>query len=145
VPVVCSCLRRPHFKILLASLATVLVSACNSSSVKLYPVTGKVTYKDQPTDGASIVFQPVEGETPERPKAYGTVNADGSFKLRTEPHGEGAAAGDYHVLVVWYGSANGEAQEATSKLPVKYADPTKPLLKATVKEGPNDLGTFAIK
>jgi hypothetical protein len=125
-------------------LVCLLDAGCNRSSIKLYPVKGKVTYKDQPTEGASIVFQPVEGVTPERPMAYGDVKADGTFQLRTE-HGEGATAGDYQVLIMWYGSASGEVLDAKSKLPAKYADPENPLLKATVKSEPNELEPFALK
>ena len=130
------------------SLATLLVcllaAGCNRSSIKLYPVKGKVTYKDQPTEGASIVFQPVDGVTPERPMAYGDVKADGMFQLRTE-HGEGATAGDYKVLIMWYGSSSGEVLDAKSKLPAKYANPESPLLTATVKAEPTELEPFALK
>ena len=63
------------------------------SAVTLHPVRGQVFYKDQPADGAQIVFQPPSGATKEQPIAYGTVAADGSFVLRTE-FGEGAVAGE---------------------------------------------------
>ena len=142
--VFCRGLRRPLAKLFFVLLLCSLAVGCNRSAIKLYPVNGKVTYKDQPTEGASVVFQPVEGVTPERPMAYGDAKADGTFQLRTE-HGTGAAAGDYNVLIMWYGSASGEVLEAKSKLPGKYADPEKPLLKATVKAGPNELETFALK
>jgi hypothetical protein len=138
-------LRRPIARLFALLLLCLLAAGCNRSSIKLYPVKGKVTYKDQPTEGASIVFQPVDGVTPERPIAYGDVKADGTFQLRTEPHGEGAAAGDYKVLIMWYGSASGEVLDAKSKLPAKYADPENPLLKATVKAEPNELEPFALK
>jgi hypothetical protein len=125
-------------------LAGLTASACNSSSLKLYPVTGKVLYKDQPADGAQVVFQPTGGATPEKPMAYGTVGADGSFNLRTEPHGEGAVPGDYDVLVTWL-SVNPKDEEARiTKLPAKWADPAKPLLKATVKESNNELEPFRL-
>ena len=94
-------------------------------------------------DGPSVVFQPVEGVAPERPIAYADAKADGTFQLRTE-HGEGAPAGDYKVLIMWYGSATGEVLDAKSKLPAKYADPENPLLKATIKAEPNELETFAL-
>jgi hypothetical protein len=126
------------------SLLCLLAAGCNRSSIKLYPVKGKVTYKGQPTEGASIVFQPVGGVTPERPIAYGDVKADGTFELRTEPNGVGAAAGDYNVLIMWFGSATGEVLDAKSKLPAKYADPETPLLKATVKAEPTQLEPFAL-
>ncbi len=139
------CLRQPLARFFAVLVLCLLAAACNRSSLKLHPVKGKVTYKEQPTEGASIVFQPVEGVTPERPMAHADVKADGTFQLRTEPHGEGAVVGDYNVLIMWFGSASGEALDAKSKLPAKYADPASPLLKATVKEGPNEIEPFALK
>ena len=76
--------------------------------------------------------------------AYGTAAADGSFALRTEPHGEGAVAGDYNVMVMWFSSATGDALDAKSKLPAKYADASKPQLKATVKAATNELEPFRL-
>jgi len=139
----CHWSRQPLAKLCVVLALCCLALACNRSSIKLYPVKGKVTYKGQPTEGASIVFQPVDGVTPERPMAYGDAKADGTFELRTE-HGAGAAAGDYQVLIMWYGSATGEVLDAKSKLPGKFADPEKPLLKATVKAEPTELEPFAL-
>jgi hypothetical protein len=130
---------------MLLLLIVAIGGACNRSTLKLHPVKGKVTYKDKPTEGASVVFQPVNGVSAEHPMAYADVKADGSFQLRTEPHGEGAVAGEYHVLIMWYGSASGEVLDAKSKLPAKFADPANPILKATVKEGPNELEPFALQ
>src|SRR5262245_45245276 len=82
-------------------------SACNKSSIKLYPVRGQVFYKNQPASGAQIVLQPQEQPGADDAKksqamAHGTVGTDGSFVLRTEPHGEGAVPGKYNVLITWY-------------------------------------------
>ncbi len=122
-----------------------LSGACNRSTLKLHPVKGNVTYKGKATEGASVVFQPVNGVSAEHPMAYADVKGDGTFQLRTEPHGAGAVAGEYNVLIMWYGSATGEALDAKSKLPAKYADPANPILKATVKEGPNELEPYALQ
>jgi hypothetical protein len=112
--------------------------------MKLYPVSGKVLVKDQPADGAQVVFQPTGGATEQKPMAYGTVAADGSFKLRTEPHGEGAAPGDYDVMVTWMAVDPKDEMGRIAKLPGKWADPAKPLLKATVKESNNELEPFRL-
>ena len=96
-------------------------------------------------EGAQVVFQPVGGVTPEAPMAYGTAGADGSFSLTTVPHGPGAAAGDYNVTIMWFASATGDALDAKSKLPAKYADSTKPIIKATVKAEKNELEPFALQ
>jgi len=111
---------------------------CGSGSpVKLYPVRGQVLYKDKPTENAQVVFQPPGKATKDHPMAYGTVEADGSFILRTE-YGDGAPMGDYEVMITWYG-------EKGNQLPAKYSDQSNPLFKATVKEGTNELEPFRLK
>jgi hypothetical protein len=130
-----------------------VVTACKKSSVKLYPVKGKVLFKGQPAEGAQIVFRPAAESAgggsqpgPAQPNPYGDVKADGTFALRTEPIGEGAPPGDYVVMISWYTRSDPEdALTSKSKLPAKYADPTNPILKATVKEGNNELPPFDLK
>lgn len=73
------------------------------------------------------------------------VNADGSFEVETYPHGPGAPAGEYAVLITWLPPRDENPNKsAKNKLPNKYGDPANPLLKATVKEGENDLGNLAL-
>jgi hypothetical protein len=125
-----------------------VVTACKKSSVKLYPVKGKVLFKGQPAEGAQVVFRPATEDSSAKPQPnpYADVRADGSFTLRTEPYGEGAPAGDYVVMISWYTRSDPEdALTSKSKLPAKYADPTNPVIKATVKEGENDLQPFDLK
>jgi len=121
------------------------LAGCNQSSIKLYPVRGKVLFKDQPAEGAQIVFQPAGEENAQYrgPRPSGTVGADGAFTLRTEPHGAGAPAGEYIVLATWY-PPNRDDFNVKNRLPAKYADPGKPLLKATVKQGKNELEPFRL-
>jgi hypothetical protein len=122
-------------------------SSCTKSSAKLYPVKGKVLFKDQPAEGAKIVFLPSGEENVQfrgaRPAA--TVSADGSFEMLTDPHGVGAPAGDYTVLVTWFPPRDENPNaNPKNKLPKKYSDPTKPVLKTTVKEGENNLEPFQL-
>lgn len=136
--------------VLLIALAAALSCAgCNKSSMKLYPVRGQVFYKNEPAAGAQIVFQP-QGESnsgeakAQRPMAYGTVESDGSFTLRSDPHGAGAAAGSYDVFVTWYAADPRDPQKHVNKLPVKYATQEKPALVVTVKEEKNELQPFRL-
>jgi len=130
-----------------------VVSACKKSSVKLYPVTGKVLFKGQPAEGAQVVFRPAGEATGNNAQSataqqnpFGDVKSDGTFTLRTEPLGEGAPAGDYAVMISWYTRTNlHDPLSSKSKLPAKYSDPTTPILKATVKEGKNELPPFDLK
>jgi hypothetical protein len=124
-----------------------VVTACKKSSVKLNPVKGKVLFKDQPAEGAEITFLPMGEENAQfrgaRPVAV--VSADGSFEIQTYPHGAGAPAGEYAVLITWFPPRDENPNTSPkNKLPSKYGDPAKPLLKATVKEGENNLEPFKL-
>jgi hypothetical protein len=127
------------------------VGGCNSSPVKLCPVTGKVLFKDQPADGAQVVFHPVieadasADSAASPPTPFGTVKADGTYKLYTDPYGQGAPPGEYSVFITWFAQSPRNAEQTINKLPPKYSDHEKPLLKATVTEGKNELPPFQLK
>jgi hypothetical protein len=138
---------RVHFVRLLLLVVGIALAGCNQSSVKLYPVTGKVLFKDQSAEGAKVVFLPAGEENAQyrgaRPAA--TVAADGSFEMRTEPYGVGAPLGDYVVLITWFPPRDENPNNnPKNKLPNKYGDPSNPLLKASVKEGENKLDPFML-
>jgi len=122
-------------------------SSCKKSSAKLYPVKGKVLFKEQPAEGAKVVFMPAGEQNAQyrgaRPAA--TVNADGSFEMRTEPYGVGAPAGEYTVLLTWFPPRDENPNaNPKNKLPNRFGDPTNPILKVTVKEGENNLEPFKL-
>jgi hypothetical protein len=123
------------------------LAGCGRSSAKLYPVHGQVFYKDQPAEGAQVVFLPAGEENAQyrgaRPAA--TVAADGSFEIETQPHGVGAPAGDYAVLITWFPPRDENPNaNPRNKLPAKYSDPRSPVLKVTVKEGDNKLEPYKL-
>ncbi len=133
----------------IALLAAVTAAGCQKSSIKLYPVRGQVFYKNEPAAGAQIVFQPqAESGSDEakakQPVAYATVEPDGSFSLRSDPHGAGAAPGKYDVLITWYAADPRDPDKHINKLPAKYADQEKPAAVATVKEETNQLEPFRL-
>ena len=124
-------------------VAAALLSACGGNSApKLYPVRGQLLWNEQPAEGAQIVFHPVEA-TGLMPS--GTVGKDGTFTLTTYPHGDGAPAGDYAVVVTWYPPDARSLDNPQDKLKGRYADPTQSQLKATVKTEPNELPAFRLK
>lgn len=123
-------------------IALLALTSCSGESRKLYPVKGSIFYLDQPATGATVVFHPVGGA--ESTLSSGTVAADGSFTLRTHPHGEGAPAGDYVVLVTWYPPNARELENPKNKLPDLYARHADSPLRATVKPGPNELELFRL-
>lgn len=130
-----------------ATLA-VLAASCGGGP-PLHPVTGTVLYEDKPAEGATVVFHLVNGP-PDAPKPSGVVGKDGTFALRTHPHGPGAPEGDYVVLVTWFEppppakSEGRDPPESKSKLSDTYADARLSGLKATVKPGENKLEPFKL-
>jgi hypothetical protein len=124
------------------AVAALLIASCGGGP-KLYPVRGKVLYLDQPAEGATVVFQPVNSG-PDSAMPSGTVGADGMFTLRTHPHGEGAPAGEYVVVVTWLPPNAREFETPPNKLPGKYSSPTDSPLRATVKPGTNELEPFRL-
>jgi len=135
------------FWILTFVSAGLVLGGCDKSSLKLYPVRGQLFFKDQPAEGAKVVFLPAGDENAQfrgaRPAA--TVAANGSFEMQTEPHGAGAPVGDYVVLITWFPPRDENPNaNPKNKLPNKYGDPSNPLLKATVKEGENTLEPFKL-
>ena len=136
---------------LLVAVASGIVAGCNKSPVKLFPVTGKVLFKGQPAEGTQVVFHPASetensADAAVKPKTpFGTVQADGSFKLYTDPYGDGAPPGDYVVMITWYAASPQNPEQVMNKLPPKYSDPNNPALKVTVKEGKNELEPFQLK
>jgi hypothetical protein len=127
-------------------LALVLGAGCSpGNSLGTVPVSGKVTYKGQPVDGALVTFL---GEGDARP-ATAKTTADGSYHLMTL-ESKGAAPGHYTVIVEKTEelpevkaetmeeaakSANKPLPQPKKLLPAKYADAAKTPFQFDVKKG----------
>jgi hypothetical protein len=135
--------RRPTAVRMAVLTAVLAASACGGSGVKLYPVSGKVLFQDQPVEGVTVIFHPVGGDAL-APRPSGTTGPDGSFALKTHPLGDGAPAGEYVVVATWYASNARELENPRSKLPARYGDQAKSNLKATVTAGPTALEPFRL-
>ncbi|MDB5309240.1 MAG: hypothetical protein JWO38_3442 [Gemmataceae bacterium] len=141
-----SCPRVPVGLIVLA-LLTVLPTGCGGGP-KLVRVTGRVLYPGgRPVSAASIVFTPEGAGAGEKAAADGGTGSlmassllaeDGSFVLRTYPHGDGALAGRYKVTVSLGGGATTPALTRYTRL----AD--TPLTVDVPPEGAPDL-TITLK
>jgi len=119
-------------------------AACGASGPRLYPVQGKVLFDDAPPVGATVVLHPIDGPVGALTPS-GNVEADGGFRLRTHPHGEGAPPGEYAVVVSWFPPNAREVENPRNKLPTRYGDPkTTPLPKVTIPEAPTTLETFRL-
>jgi hypothetical protein len=147
------------------SVLAIALIGCSSEShvpegVELHPAGGKVTYKGQPVEGATVTFRP-SGQSP---SAVAMTEADGTFKLQAFPNTEGAVAGDYTVTVVKQVAAETEKVDSfaemeqrskagqpasgrpafRSLIPEKYGDPAKSGLKATVAADGENQFEFAL-
>jgi hypothetical protein len=122
---------------LLAMLLVALgLSACSGGTVPLkpvYPVSGKVFYRQQPAPGAVVTFAPAKDpDAKEWPTGYphAEVQADGSFKVATYGTDDGAPAGEYTVTIVWIA---GERDREYDKFKGRYANQQKSKFKVEVK------------
>lgn len=133
---------RPTHRLVVA-LCCLAATSCGGGGPKLHSVKGTVLYQEQPAVGATVVFQPVNSG-PESLMPSGVVGADGTFTLSTPPHGSGAPAGDYVVLVTLFPPNAREMREPASLLPPRYGSPTDSPLRATVSAGTNQLEPFRL-
>jgi hypothetical protein len=93
---------------------------------RLAPVRGVVLYRHRPVASVQVQFVPEAEGQPHGTAASAWTAADGTFSLRSHPHGDGAAPGVYRVQVVPYPGG--------VTLPEIYADPAATPLRATVPE-----------
>jgi hypothetical protein len=83
---------------LASALGLLMVFGCGDDGLgKRYPVSGKVTYKNEPVAEASISFV-ASGENAEKRGATGVVK-DGYYTLSTLGGDDGAFPGDYKVAI----------------------------------------------
>jgi hypothetical protein len=66
----------------------------------VYPVSGSVTHKGKPVDGAIVAFSPAQPGM--GLVASGVTDVTGVYKLTTRTAGDGAAVGTYKVAVSKY-------------------------------------------
>lgn len=135
-----------------AALLLAVACGCGSNRPKAVPAKGTVTYKNEPVEGAAVMFQRERA----RP-ATGQTDADGNFTLTTFEPNDGAIPGDYVVTITKFESlpeSTGDAGREPPKpaagppkslIPQKYGDPKASGLKETVAApGPNEF-TFELK
>ena len=121
---------------LLFVMAVALV--CTSCGKRIYPVSGKVTYKDEPAVGAAVFFHRQGGDSMNDHLIMGIVQDDGSFTLDCGALGKGAPPGAYDVLIDWpqhSNQAKGLAHKPADRLKGRYADQNHPLLHAEIRAG----------
>lgn len=73
------------------SAMLVITTGCGQSGPKLVPMHGVVTFQGKSIAPGSVFLEPVN--TSERGSSL--LQLDGSFVMRTYPHGDGVRPGDY--------------------------------------------------
>lgn len=103
---------------LLCVLGIGLAGCGGSAGPKHYPVKGKVTYKGQAIEGASVYFLPTAtGGT----QAVGSTDASGQYTLSILGR-PGAALGEHQVTITKFAARPGSADlkpEDIMKMPMK--------------------------
>jgi hypothetical protein len=137
-----------------------LISGCSTEPERpaTYVVTGQVTYKGRPLEGARVIFV---SSSPGGMPASGLTDSEGFYELTTFESGDGALPGTYGVKVARYDNWDPEtpldpAEEipyeqeqflvfaedekphpvAKNTLPKKYDSEATSGLAHTVTEGP---------
>jgi hypothetical protein len=136
-------------RIITVSVCILLLAGCGGSSGKSV-LEGKITYKGEPVNNATLMLYPTNSKEPNPEPINITVTQEGTFKSADIP------AGEYKVVVSGQSSSGDAAKmmkgmpadkkaeneqkfqaaygagKATINFPNKYRDPTKTDLKVTV-------------
>ena len=117
-----------------ATMVVVLfLPGCGKRRPTPVKVTGTVTYRGQPVEGATVNFIPKKGRI-----AIAKTDADGRFALRTYEPRDGAIVGEYEVAIVkyipnpGYDPSSPHSEEMIPVLPKRYANRATSELKASV-------------
>jgi hypothetical protein len=120
-----------------------------------YPVYGKVLYKGEPAEGATVYFHrkgPADPLHDAVPTAV--VQKDGTYRLTSARGTAGAPPGAYDVLIEWrdLGQARKKGQKGNrsdqpppDRLRGRYFNRTRPVLQAEVRPQTNYLDPFELK
>jgi serine/threonine-protein phosphatase CPPED1 len=111
-----------------------------------YVTSGKVLLNGKPVENVDVVFYYIVPEE-EQPKVKGAkqirasdgmTNAQGEFTLSTYTNGDGAPKGEFIVVVMPFKTKTGLPVNAPT-IPEKYTKWQTSPLKATIKEGKNEV------
>lgn len=146
-------------------LALALASCGQGDNPALYPVQGKVIFKGQPAEGATVMFQREDAPTTTTVSYVptGTTDKHGNFALQTQDVGYGAPAGKYKVLIQWRVKGQDKAEPqanakkggrfkivpdkpdgAPDRLLGRFMKADKTLIKVEVKPENNTLDPFDV-
>lgn len=136
-------------------ICSTIVVGCSGPAKSNRPetarVSGTVTHKGQPIEGATIMFLP---KVPPGNGAGGLTDSSGKFRLTTFESGDGAVPGSYLVTVIKTRiednpkaktDPNEPPEVHVHLLPAKYANPRDSGFAAEVEKGGENQFTFDLK
>jgi hypothetical protein len=135
----------PPRLLLRGALAGVLLLGASCSGRKtVYPVSGKVLFEGRPAAGAVVQFHPQDRADTGAVVPLGEVGPDGTFRLTTYAHEDGAPAGRYTVTVSWgVPSKGGDGFDRLLVL-ARYLSPATSKLTAEVPAQATELPLFQL-
>jgi len=130
---------RYPLRLFLVVLGLFLFAGCEGETAPLAPVSGKVSYQNQPLPRGTIVFVPDADRGNNGPLAQGTIQAGGSYTVQTDGKA-GAVPGWYRVTVIAVEtsisySPGRPSSAPRSLVPERYRDPQLSDLACEVKPG----------
>lgn len=133
--------RRWLFVVCLVPLVALL--GCGPKRPKTTPVSGTVTFKQQPLKGAAVWFI---AKAKGRP-AMGMTDENGQYRLKTFEPNDGAVPGEYAVSVAPPASkaAKPGAAKSAGAFPAKYRSSETSGLHTTVETGKQDGYNFNLE
>src|SRR5262245_30361209 len=93
---------KPYLRTCPVLLALLLAGCGAESAVRLVPVNGRATLGERALGRVTIQLVPDESKGTHAPTGVAQTDEDGSFRITTPPHGEGAVPGRYKVTVTSY-------------------------------------------
>jgi len=121
-------------------------SGCEQANQPLTPVSGKISFQNQPLPSGAIVFVPDSDRGNNGPLAQGTIQGDGQYIMQTGGQ-PGAMPGWYRVTVISLEATNHDPYRSGSNaprslVPEKYRDPRLSELVCEVKAGQANVINF---
>jgi hypothetical protein len=122
------------------------ISGCENATPTLTPVSGKVSYQNQPLQRGALVFVPDPDRGNNGPLAQGAIQRDGRYTIQTAGQ-PGAMPGWYRVTVISIEETGQNPQRRASSpprslVPEKYRDPRLSDLVCEVKPGEENVINF---
>jgi hypothetical protein len=126
---------KPYLRTCSCLLALAL-AGCGGPSVRLVSVRGRATLGGKGLGRVTIQLVADSSKGTHAPAGVGQTDEDGSFRITTPPHGDGAVPGHYKVTVTSY----------TGKgIPSAYANPATTPLRIEIPPGGLEKWTLELK